>query len=63
MNCYRHAGLSDMPINITIDADELKALLAIREAHDALQSERDELRNALRLVTAERDWPAHGVRA
>jgi transposase len=52
-----------MPINMTIDADELKALLAIREAHDALQSEHDELRNALRLVTAERDLAEERLRA
>jgi hypothetical protein len=28
-----------MPINVTIDADELKALLAIREEHAALRLE------------------------
>jgi len=27
-----------MPINVTIDADELRMLLAMREEHDALQS-------------------------
>jgi len=52
-----------MPINMTIDADELKVLLAIREAHDALQLERVELRNALRLVTAERDLAEERLRA
>ncbi|MEZ0604613.1 IS66 family transposase [Paraburkholderia sp. IW21] len=52
-----------MPINVTIDADELRALLAIREEHDALQSERDGLRSALRLVTAERDLAEERLRA
>jgi len=44
-----------MPINVTLSADELKALLAMREEHAALQREREELRSTLRLVTAERD--------
>src|ERR1700712_3534535 len=52
-----------MPINVTIDADELRILLAIREEHDALQSERDGLRSALRLVTAERDLAEERLRA
>lgn len=52
-----------MPINATIDADELTALLAIREAHGALELERDALRNALRLVTAERDLAEERLRA
>src|SRR5258707_10441837 len=52
-----------MPINVTINADELKVLLAIREEHNALQSERDELRSALRLVTAERDLAEERLRA
>ncbi|CAN7422571.1 MULTISPECIES: IS66 family transposase zinc-finger binding domain-containing protein [Paraburkholderia] len=52
-----------MPINVTIDADELKALLAMREQHDALQRERDELRSTLRLVTAERDLAEERLRA
>jgi len=52
-----------MPINVTIDADELKALLAIREEHAALQLESDELRSTLRLVTAERDLAEERLRA
>ena len=52
-----------MPINVTIDADELRILLAMREEHDALQSERDGLRSALRLVTAERDLAEERLRA
>lgn len=52
-----------MPINVTIDADELRMLLAMREEHDALQSERDGLRSALRLVTAERDLAEERLRA
>ncbi|AMV41321.1 IS66 family transposase [Paraburkholderia caribensis] len=52
-----------MPINVTIDADELKALLAMREQHDALQRERDELQSTLRLVTAERDLAEERLRA
>ncbi|SRR6266702_4266521 len=31
------AGLSDMPINVTLSADEPKGLLAVREEHAALQ--------------------------
>jgi len=42
-----------MPTNITINAEELKALLAEREA----------LRDALRLVTAERDLAEERLRA
>lgn len=42
-----------MPINVTLSADELKALLAMREEYASLQRERDELRSSLRLVTAE----------
>ncbi len=52
-----------MPINVTIDADELKALLAIREQHAALRLESDELRSTLRLVTAERDLAEERLRA
>jgi transposase len=52
-----------MPINVTLSADELKALLAMREEHAALQRERDELRSTLRLVTAERDLAEGRLRA
>jgi len=52
-----------MPINVTIDADELKALLAMREQHAALRLESDELRSTLRLVTAERDLAEERLRA
>jgi transposase len=52
-----------MPINVTLSADELKALLAMREEHAALQQERDELRSTLRLVTAERDLAEERLRA
>jgi transposase len=52
-----------MPINVTIDADELKALLAIREEHAALLLESDKLRSTLRLVSAERDLAEERLRA
>lgn len=52
-----------MPINVTIDADELKALLAMCKQRDALQRERDELQSTLRLVTAERDLAEERLRA
>jgi transposase len=52
-----------MPVNVTLSADELKALLAMREEHAALQRERDELRGTLRLVTAERDLAEERLRA
>lgn len=52
-----------MPINVTLSADELKALLAMREEHAALQRERDELCSSLRLVTAERDLAEERLRA
>ncbi|MBU9337253.1 IS66 family transposase [Burkholderia multivorans] len=52
-----------MPIPVTITADELAALLAMREEHTALQHERDELRSTLRLVTAERDLAEERLRA
>ncbi|AKM33173.1 transposase (plasmid) [Pandoraea faecigallinarum] len=44
-----------MPINVTITADELKALLAERDSARALREEKEALCSALRLVTAERD--------
>jgi transposase len=52
-----------MPINVTIDADELKALLAMREAYGSLQRDHEEVRSALRLVTAERDLAEERLRA
>ncbi|MBN3723701.1 IS66 family transposase [Burkholderia sp. Ac-20379] len=52
-----------MPIEVTITADELAALLAIREEHAALQHERDELRGTLRFVTTERDLAEERLRA
>jgi hypothetical protein len=52
-----------MPINVTIDADELKRLLAIREAYGSLQLEHEQVRGALRLVTAERDLAEERLRA
>jgi transposase len=52
-----------MPIPVTITADELAALLAMREEHTALQHERDELRSMVRLVTAERDLAEERLRA
>src|SRR5580698_8790752 len=52
-----------MPIEVTITADELAALLAMREDHTALQHERDELRGTLRFVTAERDLAEERLRA
>lgn len=51
-----------MPIQVTVTADELAALLAIREQHAALQQERDELRSMVRLVTAERDLAEERLR-
>ncbi|KWZ58716.1 hypothetical protein WK57_16545 [Burkholderia ubonensis] len=52
-----------MPIQVTITADELAALLAIREAYGSLQREHDEVRSTLRLVTAERDLAEERLRA
>ena len=52
-----------MPIQVTIAADELNALLAMREEHVALQHEREEARSMLRLVTAERDLAEERLRA
>ncbi len=44
-----------MPTSVTITAEELKALLAERDAARALREKQEALRGALRLVTAERD--------
>lgn len=52
-----------MPRQITITADELAALLAMRDAYDSLQREHAEVRGALRLVTAERDLAEERLRA
>jgi hypothetical protein len=52
-----------MPINVTITADELRALLAERDAARALREEQEALRGALRLVTAERDLAEERLRA
>jgi transposase len=52
-----------MPIQVAITADELAALLAIREAYDSLQHEHEEIRSALRLATAERDLAEERLRA
>jgi transposase len=53
----------DMPINVTITAEELKALLAEREAARELRQERDALHGELRLVKAERDLAEERLRA
>src|SRR5471030_3173610 len=52
-----------MPIEVTITADELKELLAERDAARALREEQETLRGALRLVTAERDLAEERLRA
>ncbi|VVE59315.1 transposase [Pandoraea iniqua] len=52
-----------MPLNVTITADELAALLAMREQHEALQREHEETRSMLRLVTAERDLAEERLRS
>ncbi|MEM5461067.1 IS66 family transposase [Paraburkholderia phytofirmans] len=52
-----------MPINVTITAEELGALLAERDAARALREEQEALRGALRLVTAERDLAQERLRA
>jgi transposase len=52
-----------MPDNVTITAEELKALLAERDAARALREEQEALRGALRLVTAERDLAEERLRA
>jgi transposase len=52
-----------MPIQVTLSADELNELLAIREAYGSLQREHEEARNALRLMTAQRDLAEERLRA
>lgn len=52
-----------MPVNVTITAEELKELLAERDAARALREEQEALRAALRLVTAERDLAEERLRA
>lgn len=52
-----------MPVNVTITAEELKELLAERDAARALREEQEALRGALRLVTAERDLAEERLRA
>ena len=52
-----------MPVKIAITADELTALLAIREQHAALQNEHEEMRSMLRFVTAQRDLAEERLRA
>ncbi len=52
-----------MPIQVAITADELAALLAIREAYGSLQREHEEVRSTLRLVTAERDLAEERLRS
>ena len=52
-----------MPTQITISADELNALLAMREAYATLEREHEETRSMLRLVTAERDLAEERLRA
>ena len=52
-----------MPIEVTITADQLKELLAERDAARALREEQETLRGALRLVTAERDLAEERLRA
>ncbi|VVE58452.1 transposase [Pandoraea anapnoica] len=52
-----------MPITVTITADELKALLAERDAARGLREEKEALCGALRLVTAERDLAEERLRA
>jgi transposase len=52
-----------MPINVTITADELAALLAVREEHATLQREHEETRSMLRLVTAQRDLAEERLRS
>lgn len=49
-----------MPNEISISTEELKAL---REVRESLERERDELRNALRVVTAQRDLAQERLRA
>jgi hypothetical protein len=52
-----------MPVNVTITAEELKELLAERDAARALREEQEALRGTLRLVTAERDLAEERLRA
>ncbi|TWC56952.1 MULTISPECIES: IS66 family transposase [unclassified Burkholderia] len=52
-----------MPVNVTITAEELKELLAERDAARALREVQEALRGALRLVTAERDLAEERLRA
>lgn len=52
-----------MPINVTITAEELNALLAERDAARVLREEQEALRGALRIVTAERDLAEERLRA
>ena len=52
-----------MPIQVAITADELTALLAMREAYGSLQREHEEVRGTLRFVTAERDLAEERLRA
>lgn len=53
----------DMPINVTITAEELEELLAERDAARQLRLERDVLQGELRLVKAERDLAEERLRA
>jgi transposase len=52
-----------MSPQVTISADELNALLAMREAYATLEREHEETRSRLRLVTAERDLAEERLRA
>jgi transposase len=53
-----------MPAQITISAEELNALLAMREAYATLEREHEETRSMLRLVSAERGArPGRGTAA
>jgi transposase len=52
-----------MPAQITISAEELNALLAMREAYATLEREHEETRSMLRLVSAERDLAEERLRA
>jgi len=52
-----------MPMTVAITADELKELLATREAFGQLRRDHDVLRDELRLVKAERDLAEERLRA
>src|SRR6202012_51399 len=52
-----------MPVNVTITAEELKELLAERDAARALREEQEALRGAVRIVTADRDLAEERLRA